>query len=219
MGHIAKRKKKINIDFSHKICASCAREMHDIEPYYHWRDRYIAAEDDRSPFYGRQYSEFMFTHQIYNYLIHPQWDGFGSATLYMKVLYTDYDEGFAVMEFLGEWNDCLQNDIMHLKRNVIDPMLREGISRYVLICENVLNFHGSDDCYYEEWYEDVADQGGWIAVVNALRHVESEVRETRLHHYIDIGKEFSGIEWRSCKPRSLIYLLDRLHSKPVRALP
>jgi hypothetical protein len=55
--------------------------MHDIEPYYHWRDRYVAAEDKESPFYGRQYSEFEFSQQIYNYYIHPQWDDFGSPKL------------------------------------------------------------------------------------------------------------------------------------------
>jgi hypothetical protein len=58
---------------------------------------------------------------------------------------------------LGEWNDCLQNDVMFLKREVIDPMLQEGINRFVLVCENVLNFHGSDDSYYEEWFEDIIE--------------------------------------------------------------
>ena len=78
--------------------------MHDIEPYFKWRDWYTAEEDTRSPFYGREYSEFEFTHAVYNYLIHPQWDEFGSKTLYLKILYADYDEHFAIIEMLGEWN-------------------------------------------------------------------------------------------------------------------
>ena len=57
--------------------------MHDIEPYYSWRHLYIASEDHDSPFYRREYSEFEFTHAIYNYLIHPQWDEIGSSTLYL----------------------------------------------------------------------------------------------------------------------------------------
>ncbi|MBK7182072.1 MAG: hypothetical protein IPH89_03595 [Bacteroidetes bacterium] len=47
--------------------------MQDIEPYYNWRHHYIASEDERSPFYEREYSEFEYTNAIYNYLIHPQW--------------------------------------------------------------------------------------------------------------------------------------------------
>ena len=34
--------------------------MHEIEPYYKWRDDYIAAEDEYSPFYATQYNEFEF---------------------------------------------------------------------------------------------------------------------------------------------------------------
>ena len=67
--------------------------MHEIEPYYRWRDDYIASEDPLSPFVDTKYNEFEFDKQIYNYLIHPQWDFFGSQTLYLKVLYADYDLG------------------------------------------------------------------------------------------------------------------------------
>ena len=83
--------------------------MHFIEPYFRWRGEYIASEDARSPFYGRVYSEFEFQHRVYNYLIHPQWDDFGSTTLYMKILYVDYEAGTCVIEFIGEWNDAIEN--------------------------------------------------------------------------------------------------------------
>lgn len=192
--------------------------MHDIEPYHHWRDRYVASEDKRSPFYGRQYSEFVFSQKIYNYYIHPQWDDFGSATLYMKLLYTDYEEGYAVMEFIGEWNDCLQNDIMHLKRNVVDPLLRQGIDKYVLICDNVLNFHGSDDCYYEEWFEEVSDSGGWISLLNTQRHVEAEMRDTQLQYFVNVGGEFNEFNWRVCKPRAIVETINTNYYRPMKAL-
>lgn len=58
--------------------------MHEIEPYYQWRDDYISAEDERSPFYNTEYSELYFDKQIYNFLLHPQWDEFGSSTLDRK---------------------------------------------------------------------------------------------------------------------------------------
>jgi hypothetical protein len=65
--------------------------MHDIEPHFKWQNEYISSEDKLSPFHGRIYDEFRFTQKIYNYFIHPQWDEFGSQTLYMKILFVDYE--------------------------------------------------------------------------------------------------------------------------------
>lgn len=184
--------------------------MHDIEPFINWRDHYIAAEDDRSPFYGRVYDEFGYTHQVYNYFIHPQWDEFGSNTLYMKILFADYDEGYAIMELIGEWNDCIDNDIMFLKRKVVDHLMDEGIYKFILICENVLNFHGSDDDYYQEWQEDVCDNNGWITLINTLPHVQDEMYETRMHHCIGFGENYNDINWRPMKPSILFKVVNRL---------
>jgi len=103
--------------------------VHTIEPFYNWRDFYIASEDNESPFFGRLYNEFGFDHQIYNYLIHPQWDNIESSTLYLKILFVDYLEGAAIIELIGEWNDVIDNDIMLLKRQVIDQMLAHSIYR------------------------------------------------------------------------------------------
>jgi len=124
--------------------------MQDIEPYYRWRDRYIADNDTNSPFYGRVYDEFKYTKKVYNYYIHPQWDEFGSATLYSKILFTDYEAGYVIIEFIGEWNDALHNDVMFLKRNLVEPLQDKGIHKFILICENVLNFHGGEDDYYAD---------------------------------------------------------------------
>ena len=192
--------------------------MHDIEPYYRWRDRYVAAEDELSPFFGNEYDEFSFSNKIYNYLIHPQWDAFGSPTLYAKVLLADYDEHFAIIELIGEWNDCLTNDVMHLKRNVIDSMLDNGISRFCLIFENVLNFHGSDDLYYEEWREEANEEGGWITIINPLDHVEVEMRTTRIDHHVQMGGVFTGIDWRIMEPETLVNRIDDLCRSTVRFL-
>ncbi len=184
--------------------------MHNIEPHFLWRDHYVASEDRHSPFYGRNYDEFQYTQAIYNYFIHPQWDGFGSNTLYMKILFADYDLGFAVFEFIGEWNDCINNDVMYLKREVVDQMAPHGINKFILIGENVLNFHGSDDCYYEEWYEDVADEDGWICALNLLDHVSQEMKDMRLHHYINFGEKFDQLDWRKLNPKVLFLLVDAI---------
>lgn len=184
--------------------------MHEIEPYYHWRDYYVASEDRLSPFYNREYSELQFSNTIYNFYIHPQWDFFGSSTLYCKVLYADYETSFAIIEFIGEWNDALHNDIMELKRSVIDPMTNKGISHFVLIGENVLNFHTSDELYYEEWYEDIKDQDGWIVAVNFRDHVIEEMLHSRIHHFIHLGPHYNNILWRKFKPQQISGLIESI---------
>jgi hypothetical protein len=173
--------------------------MHFVEPFYNWRGYYIADEDPSSPFYGREYSEFAFSNTIYNFYIHPQWDEFGSPTLFLKVLYADYDEQYAIIELIGEWNDAIENDIMLLKRDVIDVLIDSGINTFILIGENVLNFHHSDDCYYEEWFDDVED--GWIAMVNFHDHVIREFEHVGIDHYFVMGGELEEIEWRTYQPQ------------------
>lgn len=192
--------------------------MHDIEPYHRWRDYYIASEDKQSPFYGKESNEFWFDKKIYNYYIHPQWDEFGSSTLYLKVLYADYDEQVAILELIGEWNDCLHNDIMFLKRNLIEPMMEQGISKFILICENVLNFHGSDDCYYEEWSEETRDEKGWICFLNVLKHVDEEMHHTKLHYYVHFGDAYNEVNWRVQQPEILCRAIEALVRGEVRRL-
>jgi hypothetical protein len=159
--------------------------MHDIEPHYGWRNFYIASEDERSPFFGREYSEFEFTHAVYNYLIHPQWDEFGSATLYAKILFADYSRGFCILEMLGEWNDCLYNDIMFLRHNIADVLMAQGIRKFILIGEHVMAFHASDDLYYREWSDELED--GWIVCLNFRPHVRRDLTGAGLDSCLIFG--------------------------------
>lgn len=184
--------------------------MESIEPYFNWRNLYIASEDPKSPFSGYQNSEVFFTDQIYNYLIHPQWDNIGSETLFVKVLYADYSDGFAVIEMMGEWNDLLHNDIMTLKRDVIEMMIGEGINKYILIAENVLNFHADLDAddYYGEWQDELED--GWIAVLNVRDHVLSEMSKFSIDQYLVMGGKLNDISWRTRHPKQLHGKIDEL---------
>jgi len=187
--------------------------MHEIEPYYRWRDYYIAAEDERSPFFKREYDEFQYSQKIYNYFLHPQWDTIGSPTLYIKILFTDYIQQFSILELIGEWNDCINNDIMFLKREVIDNLTYEGISKFLLIGENVLNFHGSDDCYYEEWYDDMAGKDGWITMINLREHVIEEMDQYSLASYLNYGYHLIDLNWRTHKPEQAIDLIENRFRK------
>ena len=189
--------------------------MHQIEPHYHWRDLYTATDDKRSPFYGVEYSEFEFSNKIYNYYIHPQWDGFGSPTLYCKILMADYEEAYAVVELLGEWNDAINNDIKFLKEEVVDVLMLGGIHKFLLIGENVLNFHGSDDSYYQDWQEELADKGGWICVINLREHIIEEMRQTGLNYWIRMGPEFDQLNWRTLKPPTLVQQVEKAKQKEL----
>jgi hypothetical protein len=187
--------------------------MHYVEPYYNWRGYYIASEDPSSPFYGREYSEFEFNNSIYNFYIHPQWDTIGSPTLFIKILFTDYETGFVIIELLGEWNDAIENDIMILKRDIIEPIMEQGITKFILIGENVLNFHYSDDCYYEEWFDEVED--GWIAMVNFHEHVINEFERANIDHYFLMGGELEEIEWRTYLPQHFFDKVESLVNKRI----
>jgi hypothetical protein len=179
--------------------------MHEIEPFYNWRHIYISEQDERSPFFGRVYSEFTYTQAIYNYYIHPQWDDFGSRTLYLKVLMADYEEQYAIIELLGEWNDAIENDIMELKREVIDVFFALGITKYILVGENVLNFHSGDRDYYQEWFDEVTDENGWIVILNMPEQTQHDFKKAKLNRYVEM---IELPNWRIYKPFHLFKLID-----------
>jgi hypothetical protein len=187
--------------------------MHELEPFYNWQHLYIASEDEDSPFYGAEYSEFTFTNTVYNYYIHPQWDDMGSETMYLKILFVDYDEKYAIIELIGEWNDAINNDIMLLKRDIIDELAFHGINKYIIIGENVLNFHHSDDSYYEEWFEDVQENDGWIAFINFREHILKEFKTANLDYYFITGGELNDFEWRKFSPGQVFGNISKIISK------
>jgi hypothetical protein len=183
--------------------------MHTLEPYYNWRHYYISEEDPASPFYGKEYSDFEYSESIYDHYIDPQWDNIGSETLYLKIIYANYDLGIAFIEMIGEWNDCLHNDIMFLKRNVVEQMMDAGIHKFILIGENVLNFHYSDDSYYEEWFEEVLELGGYIVLLNFREHVLQEFKTGGIEQYFLSGAGFKKVNWRTDDPTKIAEMLDQ----------
>jgi hypothetical protein len=182
--------------------------MFSLEPHYNWRKIYTAEEDVNSPFYGRVYSEFEFTNAIYDTVIHPQWDEFGSLTLYTKILFANYDLGFVIMEFLGEWNDLIYNDIMYLYRNVIEELIEKGIQKFILIGENVHAFHADDDSYYEEWVDQLED--GWIVGLQFLDHNMDEIQNARIDYYISFENNLELDNWRTYDPNKLFAHIDQV---------
>jgi hypothetical protein len=179
--------------------------MHELEPFYNWMHLYEATDDEQSPFYGREHSEFEFSNTVYNYYIHPQWDEFGSRTLYLKVLFVDYDLNYAIIEMIGEWNDAIENDIETLKRAVIDRMMAKGIYKFILITENVLNFHSSDTDYYQEWVDDISGEGGWIALVNMPEQTRFDFGRSHIDRFVHFVE---SPNWRTFQPQDFFNSID-----------
>ncbi|PWJ59563.1 hypothetical protein CLV98_102397 [Dyadobacter jejuensis] len=184
--------------------------MQEIEPYYNWEKYYVASRDKRSPFYKRTYNLNYYENDIYGYYVHPLWDFIGTETLYVKVLYVDYTKAFAIIELFGEWNDAIHNDIMFFKRQVIDPILAEGVNQFILLGENVLDFHGNTDSddYYAEWFEEVED--GWITALNFRLHICQEWDKFRLDYYINFGGTLEFLGWRTLMPEQFYEVVKKL---------
>jgi hypothetical protein len=92
-------------------------------------------------------------------------------------------------------------------------MIAEGINKFVLIGENVLNFHCSDNSYYEEWNDDVVSEGGWIIALNFKDYVINEMIAGDIQYYIYLSDKFKDIPWRKYKPAHIVEVLDELLMK------
>ncbi len=180
--------------------------MHNIEPFYNWQHLYNSEEDELSPYFGEQHSEFQFTKTVYNYYVHPQWDGFGSENLYIKVLFIDYEDAYCILEFIGEWNDAFENDSALLKRNLIDVFIKQGIYKYICITENVLQYHNGDVDYYEEWFDDIKDEGGFITWLNLPEQSQYDFVRSSIKQYV-ILKEIDN--WRTLTPQLLLEKVEQ----------
>ena len=131
-----------------------------------------------------------------------------SSTTYAstnKILFTDYEQGYAIIELIGEWNDAIENDIMTLRRDITDVMFKEGITKFILIAENVLNFHSSDDSYYEEWHEQLEDDGGWVVILDMPQQSQHDFKRSRLTNYVGL---LDFPQWRTLKPEVVFQQVD-----------
>ena len=114
-----------------------------------------------------------------------------------------------VFELPGGHIDYAEDIVVGLKREVIEVMMNHGIYKFILIGENVLNFHTSDDSYYEEWFEDVNDADGWIALMNFRSHVLDDMKDANVDSYFVLGGQLNDIRWRTMNPDQLYESVTR----------
>jgi hypothetical protein len=93
-----------------------------------------------------------------------------------------------------------------LKREVLDKLMAEGIIKFILIAENVFNFHSGDKDYYEELYEELSDEDGWAVLVNFHPAAQHDFLLRKLNRYIEL-MEISA--WRTYKPEHFFQFIDQ----------
>ena len=81
----------------------------------------------------------------------------------------------------------------------------EGITKFILIAENVLNFHNSDSDYYEELFEELSDVNGWIVCLNMPPQTQYDFKRAHLNRYVEL-MELDN--WRTYKPFHLFKKID-----------
>jgi len=91
--------------------------------------------------------------------------------------------------------------------------MSHGIDKFILIGENVLNYHFSDDAYYQEWFEDI--EKGWIAAINFRSHVMREFQGANIDYYIAFGGNLNELDWRLFTPHQLF---DKINSLMMKRL-
>jgi hypothetical protein len=100
---------------------------------------------------------------------------------------------------------------MYFKRNIIEEMIENGVDKFILLGENIMNFHSGDNDYYQEWFEEIED--GWIVGLNFRDHVIAEFHDSNLDYYIAFGGRFNDFSWRTHDPRQLFSKIDSLIMK------
>lgn len=180
--------------------------MHTLEPFIGWLAHYDPTADERSPFHGVEHSEFHFDRNVYEYLAHPQWEDFGSEGLLTKVIYANYDEGYAILEMFGVWNDLIQNDFKLFAENCLTYLLDAGVNRFILIMENILNIYVDADDYYEALQDELED--GWITLIRARKHVQEELEQYGISQYFFWSPKLDALYWRKLKPWQLYQAVE-----------
>ena len=77
----------------------------------------------------------------------------------------------------------------------------------------MLNFHGSDDSYYKEWFEEMED--GWITAINSRNFILEEMNNYNIDSYFNSGGELDILNWRTMKPQVLFEKTNQVISKRI----
>jgi hypothetical protein len=181
-------------------------ELRDIEPFFGWLALYSHEHDERSPFHDVEHNLFYYDRSINHIPAHPLWDDFGSESLLLKILFANYDRGYAIVELFGEWNDLYDNDFKLLAENCLTHLIDQGIDKFILICENVFHCYLDADDYYQALSEEL--EGGWICTLRPRQAVREEMEAYDIAPYFYWSPLLDELPWRRLKPHQLYELVD-----------
>ena len=77
----------------------------------------------------------------------------------------------------------------------------------------MFNFHGSGDCYYEEWFDEIDD--GWIAAINFRDFITEEWKQYDIDSYINTGGSLNIGNWRTMTPHLLFEKVNAIITKRI----
>ena len=181
-------------------------ELRDIEPFFGWLPWYNHEVDERSPFHDVEHNLFYYDRSINRIPAHPLWDDMGSESLLLKILFVDYQEGYAIIELFGEWNDLYENDFKILLENCLNCLIDYGVQKFIFICENVFHAYLDADDYYHAAYEELED--GWMTIVRARDCVKEELDQYGISQYFYFNDIIDELPWRKLKPFQLYHLIE-----------
>ena len=181
--------------------------MFDIEPFQGWLFLYQNELDSNSPFAEIDHNSLYFDRFIYEFPVHPDWDEIDSENLLIKILFVSYEDKYAIIELLGDWNDLQQNDFRLLSDNCLRLLLEEGVNKFILIAENIFNTYLGPDDYYEALTEDL--ETGWLVLIRPREQMKMEFREYGIDQYVFWSDEWDDLNWRKLKPWQLFQLVDK----------
>ena len=82
----------------------------------------------------------------------------------------------------------------------------EGIIKFILIAENVFNFHSGDKDYYEELYEELSEEEGWAVLINFHPAAQHDFLLRKLNRYVEL-MDISA--WSTYKPEHFFQFIDQ----------
>lgn len=180
--------------------------LYEVEPYYGWLPFYSHDKDPFSPYHKVEHNLFYLDRTMNNIPVHPLWDTIGSESLLVKILFADYQTGYAVVELFGEWNDLFENDYKLLAERCLTYLIDQGIQRFIFICENVFHIYLESDDYYEALQEEL--EGGWISLIRPRDRVLEEMQDYQIDHYFYHSPILDEVPWRKLKPFQLYAMVE-----------
>ena len=180
--------------------------FHETEPFSGWLAYYDSTDDEYGPFFGVEANHADYERFIYTFPAHPNWDDIGSESLLVKVLYADYEEGYAIIELFGEWNDIHLNDFKLLAENVFTYLLDYYVNKIILICENVFHIYLDTDDYYQELQEELEE--GWVCVIRTREEVQQEMERYGIDRFLYRNAQLDQLKWRKLNPWELFQVVD-----------